>query len=323
MARCNGCCCWGSLVLNEHTFHILTGYVLDQGRVMLVYIKLFLTAIFWGGTFIAGKMLADNVGPFSAAFLRFLVASAFLVPLTWRMEGRLPKVSRDKIIPIALLGLTGVFSYNALFFKGLQLIDASRASIIIANNPIFITIFSALIFKETLTPLKTAGVLISVTGAVVVISKGDLSIIFSGGIGWGELFIFGCVASWVTYSLIGKSVMSNLSPLASVSYSAVIGAALLLGPAIAEGMAADISHYQIKDWMSIVYLGVFGTVLGFVWYYQGIRSIGPMKASLFINFVPISAIIMAHFILHEPITPSLAIGTVFVCTGVYLTTRQR
>jgi len=290
---------------------------------MLVYVKLFLTAIFWGGTFIAGRTFADNVGPFSAAFLRFLVASAFLVPLTWRMEGRLPRLTKDQIIPVVLLGLTGVFSYNALFFKGLQLIDAGRASIIIANNPIFITIFSALIFKETLTPLKTAGALISVTGAVVVISKGDLSIIFSGGIGWGEIFIFGCVASWVTYSLIGKSVMSNLSPLASVSYSAVIGAALLLGPAIAEGMTADIGHYQIKDWMSIFYLGVFGTVLGFVWYYQGIQTIGPMKASLFINFVPISAIILAYVILHEPITPSLAIGTLLVCTGVYLTTRPR
>jgi len=290
---------------------------------MLVYIKLFLTAIFWGGTFIAGRMLADNVGPFSAAFLRFLVASAFLVPLTWRMEGRLPRVTKDQIIPVVLLGLTGVFSYNALFFKGLQLIDAGRAAIIIANNPIFITIFSALIFKETLTPLKTVGVLISVTGAVVVISRGDLSIIFSGGIGWGEVFIFGCVASWVTYSLIGKTVMSHLSPLASVSYSAVIGAVLLLGPALAEGMTADFGQYQIKDWMSIFYLGVFGTVLGFVWYYQGIQSIGPMKASLFINFVPISAIIMAYFVLNEPITPSLAVGTIFVCTGVYLTTRPR
>jgi len=290
---------------------------------MLVYVKLFLTAVFWGGTFIAGRVLADNVGPFSAAFLRFLVASACLVPLTWRMEGRLPKITRDKIVPVVLLGLTGVFSYNVLFFKGLQLIDAGRAAIIIANNPIFITIFSALIFKETLTPVKTVGVLLSVSGAIVVISRGDPSIILSGGIGWGEIFIFGCVASWVAYSLIGKTVMSNLSPLASVSYSAVIGAACLLGPALAEGMTADIGRYEVKDWMSIFYLGVFGTVLGFVWYYQGIQRIGPMKASLFINFVPISAIIMAYFILREPITPSLAVGTALVCTGVYLTTRLK
>jgi len=310
-------------VLKEHTLQCLKVSGLDQKRPMRVYIKLFLTAIFWGGTFIAGRILADNVGPFSAAFLRFLVASACLVPLTWKMEGRLPKVTKDKIIPVVLLGLTGVFSYNALFFRGLQLIDAGRAAIIIANNPVFITILSALIFKETLTPLKTAGVVLSVTGAIVVISRGDLSIILSGGVGWGEIFILGCVASWVAYSLIGKTVMARLSPLASVSYSAVIGTACLLGPALAEGMAADIGQYQLKDWMSIFYLGVFGTVLGFVWYYQGIRTIGPMKASLFINFVPISAIILAYVILHEPITPSLAIGTLLVCTGVYLTTRPR
>jgi drug/metabolite transporter (DMT)-like permease len=70
------------------------------------------------------------------------------------------------------------------------------------------------------------------------------------------------------------------------------------------------------------YLGFFGTVIGFVWYYEGIKKIGPMKASLFINFVPISAVVMAFFILDEPITLSLLIGTLLVCSGVYLTNKR-
>jgi drug/metabolite transporter (DMT)-like permease len=74
--------------------------------------------------------------------------------------------------------------------------------------------------------------------------------------------------------------------------------------------------------MSMFYLGFFGTVIGFVWYYEGIKKIGPMKASLFINFVPISAVVMAFFILDEPITLSLFIGTLLVCSGVYLTNKR-
>ena len=118
---------------------------------MIVYIKLFLTAVCWGGTFIAGKFIAGSVGPFSAAFLRFLVASFFLFLMIWRMEGRLPRIRKRQLLPVILLGLTGVFTYNVFFFKGLQLIEASRASIIIANNPILISLFSAPVSYTHLT----------------------------------------------------------------------------------------------------------------------------------------------------------------------------
>ena len=288
----------------------------------MVYLKLFLTAFFWGGTFIAGRSLAGTVGPYSAAFLRFVVASVLLVPLTLKMEGRLPRFTVKTVTGIVLLGMTGVFSYNAFFFHGLMLIEAGRAAIIIANNPVFITLLSALLFGEQLTKVKSAGVVLSVTGALVVITRGDLSAVAAGGIGKGELMIFGCVASWVAYSLIGKKVMADLTPLSAVACSAVVGAAALCPAALREGLAADVAAYRFGDWAAIFYLGFFGTVIGFVWYYQGIQRIGPGRASLFINFVPISAVILAFFLLDEPLTPSLAVGTLLVCTGVYLTNRR-
>ncbi len=289
---------------------------------MLIYVKLLLTAFFWGGTFIAGRQVAATVGPFSASFLRFAVASVFLLVFTWKIEGKIPIITRRQIIPALLLGMTGVFAYNVLFFKGLQLIEAGRAAVIIANNPVFIAIFSALLFKERLNWIRSTGILISVTGAIVVISRGHLQNIWAGGFGWGEFFIFCCVLSWVSFSLIGKKIMSNLSPLVSVFYASTIGAAALFPPALMEGMLIDVNNYTTLDWISIVYLGFFGTVLGFVWYYQGIKMIGPTRAGLFINFVPVSAIILAFFILGEPITVSLFAGTILVVSGVYLTNKH-
>jgi drug/metabolite transporter (DMT)-like permease len=288
---------------------------------MLIYIKLILTAIFWGGTFIAGRIIAQDVGPFSAAFLRFGIASFFLFLFTWKIEGKIPLLRKGQILPVVLLGMTGVFTYNVFFFKGLKLISAGRAAIIIANNPIFITLLSAYFFKEKLNLIKIIGIILSVTGAIIVISKGNLSEIIYGGIGWGEIFIFCCVFSWVAYSLIGKAVMAQLSPLVSVFYSSVIGAFLLFFPAYFEGVLEHFRHYPKVDWLSIFYLGFFGTVIGFVWYYEGINKIGPMKASLFINFVPISAVLLAFIILGEPITLSLFVGTILVSLGVYLTNK--
>jgi len=288
---------------------------------MKIYLKLLLTALFWGGTFVAGRLVTQNVGPYSIAFLRFAIASILLLLLTWRIEGKLPKLKKSQIMPVILLGIIGIFIYNVMFFKALKIIEAGRASLIIATCPIFITICSAIFLKEKISLVKGLGIVISVCGAIIVISKGNLSRIFEGDLGLGELYIFCCVLSWVTYSLIGKSVMKNLSPLASVSYSATVGAIALLVPAFFEGLAQNIANQSAVDWLCISYLGVFWTVIGFVWYYQGVERIGPTKAGLFINFVPISAILCAFFILAEPITSSLAAGAVLVISGVYLTNR--
>jgi drug/metabolite transporter (DMT)-like permease len=288
---------------------------------MMIYLKLLLTAIFWGGTFVAGRFVAQNVGPYSIAFLRFTIASVFLLLLTWRIEGKLPRLKKSQILPVILLGMTGIFIYNVMFFKGLKIIAAGRASLIVATCPIFITICSAIFLKEKINLMKGLGIIISVCGAMIVISKGNIYRIFEGGMGLGELYIFCCVLSWVAYSLIGKVVMKNLSPLISVSYSATIGAIALSVPAFIEGLPRNIASQSMLDWLCISYLGVFGTVIGFVWYYQGVERIGPTKAGLFINFVPISAILCAFFILQEPITISLAAGAVLVILGVYLTNR--
>jgi drug/metabolite transporter (DMT)-like permease len=288
----------------------------------MVYLKLLLTAFFWGGTFIAGRAIAGSVGPFSAAFLRFTVASVFLLLFLCKFEGRLPRLKGRHIAPMICLGLTGVMAYNAFFFKGLQYIQAGRAAVIIANNPIFIAVFSALLFKEKLRWFNGLGILLSVIGAMIVISKGELATLWTGGFGWGEVLIFGCVCSWVTFSLIGKSMMSELSPLSCIAGASVIGTGLLFFPATLEGLWTNLGRYSGLDWMSLFYLGFFGTVLGFVWYYQGIKRIGPTKAGLFINFVPISAIILAFLILGEPLTPSLFLGTLLVCSGVFLTHRK-
>ncbi len=291
----------------------------DYHKSMATYIKLILTAVFWGGTFIAGRSIASDVTPINAAFLRFTIASVFLIIFTRSMEGSLPRISGKQLIPLVLLGATGVFSYNILFFEGLHYIHAGRASLIIAMNPIVISLFAALFFRERLNFIKGLGILLSVTGALVVISNGDLTHAMGYDIGRGELLICGCVASWVAYSLLGKAVMGTLSPLVSVCYSSIAGTVLLAIPFLVKGQFHEIMAYTLPEWFSLFYLGFFGTVLGFFWYYDAINTIGPMKASVFINLVPVSAITLSYFILDEAITPSLFSGAVLVISGVYAT----
>lgn len=287
---------------------------------MMIYAKLLLTAVFWGGTFVAARIVVQYIPPLSASFLRFFVASLFLVALVVGREGRLPRLQRRQVIPVVLLGLTGVAGYNIFFFLGLKTITASRASLIVAMNPVFIALFSALLFKERLGIDRAAGVLLCLAGALVVISHGRLSDIFIGRLGTGELYILGCVVSWVLYSLIGKTVMSELSPLVAVTCSCIIGCLGLLLPAcLMEGFSPTVLSYPASAWGGIFFLGFFGTFLGFTWYYEGIKAVGASRAAVFINFVPVSGVLLGWLILGEALDWTILLGAVLVVGGVFLT----
>lgn len=92
---------------------------------------------------------------------------------------------------------------------------------------------------------------------------------------------------------------------------------MLLPFALHEGMLTAVRDYPISVWASIVYLGMFGTAIGFTWFYEGVNRIGAAKAGVFINFVPITAILSGWLFLGEPLSASLLLGAALVLTGVY------
>lgn len=289
---------------------------------MWIYVKMTLVSIFWAGTFIAGTNIGRENGPvdpFCGAFLRFAISSVPLLIFTWKKQGKLPRVEKSEILTIIVLAFSGIALYHFLFLKGLETIGSARASIIIAICPVFIAAASAYFFKEHLTIIKILGIILSVSGAVYVISDGNIKQIFSQGIGADELMIFGCVLCWAAYSLIGKAKMGKIDGLVMVCYSIVLGAVFLFIPAVFEGLFSSIGKYTMIDWVSISYLAIFGSVLGYVWYYDGIHKIGPTKTAQFINFIPVFTVVIAWLILKEPVKLSLIIGTVLVLAGVYLT----
>lgn len=286
---------------------------------MIVYGKLVLTAFLWGGTFVAGRMLSDGMGAFSAAFLRFFLASVCMLWIMRSRAGGLPKLDYKGWIGVFLLGATGVFAYNACFFTGLQTVPAGRAAVIVAINPIFITLLAAFFFKEKLTKRKCIGIALSVSGAVTAISRADPVSLFTHGVSGGDVVIMGGVASWAAYSLLGKRMMNTLSPHAAITYSCITGTLMLLPFALYEGLISDFSSYTPTHLLCIFYLGVLGTVIGFTWFYEAINTIGASRSSVFINFVPVTAIICGCLFLGEDISMSLLVGVALVVGGVYLT----
>lgn len=288
-----------------------------------IYLKLILATFFLGSTFISGKILSQIFPPLTCAFLRFSVATIFLFLFIYRKNGYIPSCNFKNLIIIFLLSLIGIVGDNFLFFSGLRIIQANRGAIIIALGPISILLFSSIIFKEQLTRFKILGISLSVIGAVIVISKGDLSIIFQGNIGMGELYMLGCVFSWTVFTLLGKRIMEMISPVIVLAYASLIATFILLYPVILEGKIILLFRWNILIILSVLALGLLGTALAYNWYYEGINRIGPSRSGAFINLVPIFGAVLSTIIFKEEITASFVFGAFLVLAGVYLTNRIR
>ncbi len=275
--------------------------------------------LLWGGTFIAGRALAGYVTPTNGAFLRFAIATISLLVLTYVHDGKIGLPPKKKWLSLVILGLTGVFGYNVLFLTGLQHISAGRAALIIALNPLVITIFARLFLGEQLNIKQSFGIFLSLAGATLVITNGNPATLFSTSFGKGELAMLGCVASWSVYSLVGKSVLTSMSPLSSVLYSSLIGTLLLAIPAFHNEVYSTLLSIRLVDWLNLSYLGFFGTALGFSLYYGAIKKVGATRAGVFINLVPLFSIILSWLILDESIRLIVIIGGIILLIGVSIT----
>jgi len=290
----------------------------------LVYVKLVFVTLFWGGTFIAGRILAQAMPLMTAAAGRFAVAVALLLLVAWKVEGGLPRLNRSQALATAVLGFTGIFLYNLCFFGALARMPAGRTALFIALNPIVTALAAAILFRERLGALKWLGIAIALSGAAVIITRGDLVGVLhdiSQSIGAGELLMFGAITSWAAYTLVGRAVLKGLSPIAATAYASMWGLAFLSAGAAFEFSSIDWSAYGWQIWASIFYLGAFGTVIGFVWYYEGVKAIGPSRTAVFNNLVPAFGVVLAALLLGEPILLSMVAGGVLVVIGVTLTNR--
>ncbi len=276
----------------------------------------------WGGTFTSARLLGNELDPAISAFLRFFLASSFMLVLLYIKEGRLPTITKRQFLPLLGMGLTGIALYNLLFFYGLVHTEAGRGSLITATNPLLTALGAAFIFKEKFTLIRIFGFLLCVAGAILIITKGDLSALAQDGIGKGELAFIGCAFSWAAYTLIGRFMSDKLSSLAVIAYASCIGTVVLFLAALNSDLFGAISTLTMSAGLNLLYLSLLATVIGFVWFQDGVKALGAAKAAVFIYFMPVSAVFWAWLILDEKFTLVLALGAVLVISGIFLVNKK-
>lgn len=285
------------------------------------YARLVTVPAIWGGTFIAGRTVALALPASVGSLLRYLIACVVLVIATTMIERGLPRLSRQQIIATLLLGTTGIFAYNLFFLGALAHLPASRTSLIIALNPVVTIAASAVLLHERLGLRRWLGVVIALAGVWIVISRGEVASTVSGAIGTGELLMFGGVCAWAAYTLIGRTVLEGLTPFSATTYAALWGTLMLALASIPDFRGLGVQDFGLPVILSLIYLGVLGTGVAFVWYYRALQELGAARTVIFNNLVPVFGATFGVLLLGEPLLPSMLIGGTVAVTGVMMVSR--
>lgn len=303
---------------------MINSWAITRPRDSLTYFKLSLVAMIWGGTFVAGRYLSADTPALLSASLRFVLAGVTLTLFLICSKRGFVSLNRHQLIKIAGLGFCGVYTYNLCFFYGLHSITASRASLIVALNPAVMAIFGYLFYRERLSAMKAVGIVLCMIGAAVVILGASSSTSLTDKSDWrGDLLIFGCVLSWVAFSVFGKSVVKEIGALHTVTYSILAGAAMLMVTASITGQINSnaLAALTLGEFSSLLYLGVIGSALAYIGYYNGIQHIGATRAGVFIALNPLTAVLLGALLLGERLSAPTFIGGAFVIAGIVICNR--
>jgi drug/metabolite transporter (DMT)-like permease len=217
-----------------------------------------------------------------------------------------------------------VFLYNFFFLAGLARTSATNGSLIVAFNPILTAVLSAAWLKERVRPLQAAGLLLALLGVGVVITGGSPAVVRSLSFNPGDVLLLGAPLAWAFYTIAGKKVLARFPPLVATAYASLFGTLLLLPAAALEGpLPAGVSRLTAYGWLSVLQLALLGTVAGFVWWYEGVEALGPARAAVFVNLVPLFGVLLASLILGERMAGPQLAGGLLVVAGVYLGTTVR
>ncbi|MCP1506737.1 drug/metabolite transporter (DMT)-like permease [Pseudomonas marginalis] len=234
---------------------------------------------------------------------------------------RLSRPDARQFVRLAVLGCFGIFFYNLCFFYGLHYINASLASLIVALNPAVIGVASWLLFKERLGAARWLGIALCLAGAGTVIVSRNPQLLQAVDNAWrGDLLIFGCVVGWGVYSLYSRELNQCLGPLQTVTWSILLGTGMLMITTLISGRLTlnALAAVHLPQLLGLLYLGVVGSAVAYIGWYDGIRRIGATRAGVFIALNPLTAVICGAVLLDEQLTPPMLLGGAVILLGIYL-----
>lgn len=290
-------------------------------RESAAYAALMTAALVWGGSVVAQKIALGAFTPVEVSVFRGLGALGILIPLWWWQEqGKTQWEARD-LGMLTLLGL-GVLGNHLLILYGLYYIDAGAAGVIIGASPAITAVLSSLMLKDVPFSRVWVGCAVSFIG-VAFVSGVNASEASGESPLLGGILVLLALVSWALYTIGSRKVMDRLSPL-TVNWTTLLISILIQIPLLwtdHKMLDSGVASVPSSGWIALVYVIVFATALGQQAWLYGVSGIGPSRAGVFINVIPVSSLLLSLVILGESFDVVKLIGIALVLSGVWLVTR--
>jgi len=284
------------------------------------YLLLSLTALFWAGNIVLGRYVAGHVPPMTLSCVRWIGAFFMLLPFAWPHLERDWPVLRARLPLMIGLSATGFAINNALSYWALQYMQALNALLIQSAGPLFVALWSLVLFGVRLTWSQLAGIAISLAGVLTIILRGDLGTLAGIRFNLGDVMFAGALLSFGLYSALTprRPVTHQLS---LISFTVACGALLLLPFSIWEYSTGRTLKFDAITMATLGYVVIFPSTLAYLFFNRGIALIGPNRAAPFFHLVPVFGSAMAILLLGEQPRLFHLVGYVLVLAGVVIASR--
>lgn len=276
----------------------------------------------WSGNFIVARGLNEAINPATLAFLRWFVACLTLLSITARSVWKDRKVvmkNLSYLLPTAFLGIT---VFNTLIYVAAHSSTALNLALIATSTPIFIIIFARIFLGEVITKARIAGLFLAVAGVVLLITRGDLSMLLDLSFAGGDLWMLMAAMIFGGYSILVRKKPLEISQSVFLTSTFCLGLLMLLPWAGLEVMFKGLPEISREIVFSVLYVGLGASLISFFLWSRAIEAMGPSKAGIIYYSLPLFSGTAAYVFLGEPVGWFHALSGIMIFSGILIATRN-
>ena len=289
----------------------------------IAYLFLVLAALCWSGNFIVGKFATlFQIPPLSLNVLRWISVWFILIPFTYKEIYNNFTYIKKNLLVISFMGVITISTFNSVVYFALNYTQVVNAVLMLAAIPAVTIVLSSIMKIEKTNFLQIFGLIMSIIGVGAIISNGDFQKIVTLSFNKGDVWMLVCVITWSLYSTLLKKHNFKLSQFTLIQLMVTVGILFLIPQLLYENYIGLELNFNKAFYLILFYVVIFPAIAAYYFWQKGIEMIGPNRATMFIQLMPLFSAIMAIIIFKEKLELYHFAGAVFIVTGIYLSNRK-
>ena len=289
----------------------------------LAYLYLVLAIFCWSGNFIVGKFATlFEIPPLTLNVFRWISVWFILIPFTYKEIFKNLSYIKKNWLVISFMGVITISTFNSVVYFALNYTQVINAVLMLSAIPAATIVLSSLMKIEKTNIFQLIGLLVSIVGIGSIISNGDFQKIISLDFNKGDIWMLVCVITWSLYSTLLKKNKFKFSQFTLIQLMVSVGILFLIPQFFYEKSIGLELNLNKNFFLILTYVAIFPAIAAYYFWQKGVELIGPYRASMFIQLMPLFSAIMAIIIFKEKFEMYHFVGAFFILSGIYLSNRK-